>query len=92
MSGRDLESLLQTKPFNPVRIYAEDGRTYDLTHPEQVIVMRTYVIIPISEDGKSVPVRSEQRDRVENLSIMHIVRVEEISTYSQNGAAAKSTD
>jgi hypothetical protein len=34
MSPFDLIELLRIRPFQPFRIYASDGRTYDIHHPE----------------------------------------------------------
>ena len=92
MSGRDLQSLLKTTPFVPLRLYAADGRTYDLRHPEQAIVMSTYVVIPVSEDGNLVPSDSDERRRLEFLSLMHIIRAEQLVAPSTNGAAHKSPE
>ena len=71
MGAQDLLELLRIRPFRPFRIYASDGRIYDIRHPDQALVLRTRVILPFPSNGE-VPERSE------HLALAHIVRAEEI--------------
>lgn len=73
MSPFDLLELLRVRPFEPFRIYASDGRTYDIRHPDQALVLLTRVILPLPTAGE-IPERSE------HLALAHIVRVEELSS------------
>lgn len=73
MSSEDLLDLLRAKPFVPFRLYASDGRTHEVRHPDQALVLRTRVILPLSS-GSEVPERSE------HLALTHVVRAEEISS------------
>jgi hypothetical protein len=73
MSSEDLLDLLRAKPFVPFRLYASDGRTHDVRHPDQALVLRTRVILPLSS-GNDVPERSE------HLALVHVVRAEELSS------------
>jgi hypothetical protein len=63
--------LLRSTPFVPFRLYASDGRTYDIRHPDQALVLVSRVILPrpISE---GVPESSE------HLALSHIIRAEEL--------------
>jgi len=83
MSPFDLIELLRVRPFEPFRIYASDGRTYDVRHPDQALVSLTRVILPL-------PTASEIPERFEHLALNHIVRVEELS--SPMASAAGSTE
>jgi hypothetical protein len=74
MSSQDLIELLRTRPFVPFRIYATDGRTYDVRHPDQALVLRTRVILPLMTSQAEVPERSE------HLALVHVVRLEELPT------------
>lgn len=83
MIAQDLLDLLRRRPFMPFRICASDGRTYDVRHPDQALVLLTRVILPIPTAG-SVP------ERWEHLSLSHIIRAEELpaaATQSGNGEA-----
>lgn len=73
MSPFDLIELLRIRPFEPFRIYASDGRTYDVRHPDQALVLLTRVILPLATAGE-VP------DRSEHLALAHITRIEELSS------------
>ncbi len=73
MTAQDLLELLRTRPFRPFRIYASDGRTFDVRHPDQALVLRTRVILPLRSNDL-VP------DGSEHLSLAHIVRAEDLPT------------
>lgn len=79
MNAENLIQLLYRRPFVPFRIDASDGRTYDVQHADQALVLRTRVILPLPANG-SVP------ERDEHLAVSHIVRAEELPA-----DAAKST-
>lgn len=91
MSGRDLQSLIRSRPFVPLRLYAADGRTYDIRHPEGAMVMSTYVVLPLSERDQ-VADDSDDRRRLEFLSLMHVVRAEQLAPAPTNGTATRSSD
>ncbi|OYV90499.1 MAG: hypothetical protein B7Z73_06045 [Planctomycetia bacterium 21-64-5] len=61
-------------------MYASDGRTYDIRHPDQALVLRSRVILPLPAD-QGVPEGSE------HLALSHIIRAEEIP---QEPASAKN--
>jgi hypothetical protein len=45
MPPEEIAQRLQTRPFQPFRIYVSDGRTYEIRHPEMVMVTTTTLII-----------------------------------------------
>lgn len=71
MHAADLFSLLRTQPFTPFRLYATDGRTYDVRHPDQALVLQTRVVLPMPADAE-VP------NGLEHLALSHIIRAEEL--------------
>ena len=73
MTPFDLIELLRVRPFEPFRIYASDGRTCDIRHPDQALVLLSRVILPLPSAG-DIP------ERTEHLALSHIVRVEELSS------------
>jgi hypothetical protein len=83
VSAQDLLELLRARPFVPFRLYATDGRTYEVRHPDQALVLRSRVVLPQrASDG--VPEGSE------HLSLIHVIRAEEMvgdSASGGNGAA-----
>ena len=73
MSAQGLLDVLRRRPFLPFRIYPTDGRTYDVRHPDQALVLRTRVILPLAGGGDEVP------ERWEHLALVHVVRLEELT-------------
>ena len=47
-----IRSLVQEQPFRPFRIHMNDGRAYDVRHPEMIAIGRSAVSIAVPpEDG-----------------------------------------
>jgi hypothetical protein len=85
MRPEELVELLRRRPFIPLRLHVTDGQTYDIRHPDNVIVLRTRVDIGMTPDPGTGVVA-----RVEYCSLLHIVRVEELQTAvsPNNGTAS----
>lgn len=73
MHGVEFMQLLKRKPFIPLRIHMSDGVTYDVFHPDNIIVTHSRVDIGRSTEPGGVA------DRVDYCSLLHVVRVEEIT-------------
>jgi hypothetical protein len=73
MRAEEITQLLRRRPFQPFRIHATTGQHYDIRHPEVVIVQRQCMEIGLDPDPKSGVV-----DRVEYLSLLHAVRIENL--------------
>jgi hypothetical protein len=71
MKPEDIREFTRKQPFEPYRIDVTGRQTYDIYHPDQVIVLRSRLIVGVAGE-KDVP------DRVEHLALIHIVRVEEL--------------
>ena len=72
MRPQDFFDLLRRRPFLPFRIFATDGRTFDVRHPDQALVLKTRVILPLPGCSDEVAERSE------HLALVHVVRLEEL--------------
>ena len=77
MRSKDLLELLRVKPFQPFRILTSDGREYEIWHPDQLIVLHSRIVMPAKPKDNG-----EVSECLEHVSLLHIVRVEEISTES----------
>jgi hypothetical protein len=73
MRAEELMELLRAKPFVPRRIHLTDGQSYDVRHPDSVLVLRQRVDIGLQPDPASGVL-----ERVEHCSLLDIVRVEEL--------------
>jgi len=78
----ELISLVRTRPFQPLRIHLSDGTVYDIRHPDQIIVLRGRVDIGVGADAET-----GAAERVEHVSLLHVVRVEEMAATSPQGSA-----
>jgi hypothetical protein len=78
MSPAELVPFIQRRPFVPFRIVTSDGTTYDIPHPEMVILFPTAAMIAYRNE--KVPGTFLRFDFV---SMFHIVRVETLETPAQ---------
>jgi hypothetical protein len=82
MRPEEITALLRKRPFIPLRIHMTDGHTYDVPHPEVMVVSRSHATIGLRADPESGVF-----ERVEYLGLVHIVRIEEVPST----AAASTT-
>jgi hypothetical protein len=73
MTAEDLIELLEERPFAPLRLRLDDGRSYDIRHPEMAIVTPIIVAIGLSQSNGS-----RLAERVTHCSIAHIVEAEPV--------------
>jgi hypothetical protein len=78
MRPEEFLDMLRPRPFIPLRIHMTDGSIYELRHPDNVFVLRSRVDIGV----RATP-GSEIVDHVDHLSLLHIVRVEQLPTHAQ---------
>jgi hypothetical protein len=71
MSPADVLSALRKRPFEPFRIQVSDGTTYDVRHPELVMVGLGALAIGIPASGQEQPVY----ERLETVSLRHVVKL-----------------
>ena len=72
MIAQDLLEMLRARPFQPFRIHGSDGRARDVKHPDEALVLRTRVVLPLGGQGE-VP------ESTEHLALAHNVRLEELA-------------
>ncbi len=72
MIAQDLLEFLRARPFRPFRIHGTDGRSRDVRHPDEALVLRTRVILPLGAED-------EMPEASEHLALAHIVRLEELA-------------
>jgi hypothetical protein len=77
MRADDFVQLLRSRPFQPFRIHSSDGQTYDIRHPDQLIVLRSRIVVGVGS-GNGVA------EHLEHLSLLHVVRVEEIEAETRD--------
>ena len=86
MTATDLNSVVRAIPFVPFRVVTSDGTTYEVRHPDLVLVAVSSVVI-----GVPTPTDTETAARYHIVSMFHIVRLEPmpvaVSGPAGNGAA-----
>ncbi|MGD0898147.1 MAG: hypothetical protein ABR915_09955 [Thermoguttaceae bacterium] len=78
MRAEEFVQLLRRAPFVPFRIHLTDGKAFDIRHPELVWVLRSRIDIAIP-GNEALGIL----DRVEYCSLLHIVRIEDLSSATQ---------
>lgn len=73
MRAEDLREFTRRQPFEPYRIHLTGGKTYDIVHPDQVIVLRSRIIIGVG-DNNGIP------EHADHVALIHIVRIEELQS------------
>ena len=72
MRPSDIRQFLDRRPFQPFRVTLTDGRTYEVRHPEMVMVGRSAIAIGLPAPDESEPVY----DRMVTVSLIHIMQIE----------------
>ncbi len=71
MSDDDLLQAVRKRPFEPFRIQVSDGTTYEIRHPELVMVGLSTILIGVPATGQAKPVY----ERYETVSLGHVVKL-----------------
>jgi hypothetical protein len=80
MTQEDLQDAARRQPFEPFRVHLTTGATFDVRHPDLIMVGRRAAIIGIAnEPGGSA------FDRTIKVDLLHIVGIEELPAASKNG-------
>jgi hypothetical protein len=87
MRPEELTALLRTRPFNPLRVHMIDGRTYDIRHPDLILVLRGRIDIGIGPDPQTGVL-----DRVDHCSWPQVMRVEELAGPIPTGGNGTTPD
>jgi hypothetical protein len=77
MTLEALKTLINRRPFEPLRITMSSGQVFEVRHPEMAALSRNYmlIIVPDEQGGPT--------DRWEYLSYLHIAHVETLSPSQQ---------
>ncbi len=81
----NIQARLRERPFVPVRLISS-GQSYDITHPDLVLVGRQFLII-----GTASNENPAQFETVSRVAIMHITDLQDIPNAAlkdTNGPAA----
>ena len=82
MPPEDIDKRLRQRPFVPFRMYLSDGATYEINHPELVLLGRRSLILGLAGDPATT-----WYERTVDVDLLHIVRMENVEPRS-----ARSSD
>jgi hypothetical protein len=85
MTQEDVQEVARRQPFEPFRVILTTGATYDIRHPDLIMVGRRAAIIGITNDPGGTAF-----DRTVKVDLFHVVGIEELPTppASSNGPAS----
>lgn len=69
MSDKDLAVIVDAEPFVPVRLRLSNGASYDVTHPESIMLSKRMAAIAVG-------------DSIRFISLVHINEIEPLPTVS----------
>jgi len=67
----DVFQFLRKRPFEPFRIYLSDGTTYEVRHPDLVMVAERYIVVGLPRSPETGPLI----EGFETAALIHIVRL-----------------
>jgi hypothetical protein len=73
MTREELHEQARRQPFRPFRIVLTTGETYDIRHPDLVMVGLRSITIGITKDDSGT-----FYDRLVRADLLHVVRTEEL--------------
>lgn len=85
MRREELIEKLRSSPFRPFRLYVSDGGTFDIRHPEMLMITRHSAIIGIVEGGSlgsagngGVGGAYPRIERSTQVDLLHVTRIEDL--------------
>jgi len=82
----DLQARIKERPFVPLRIVTSSGQSYDLTHPDLILIGTRAVIIGVASNDN--PTVFEAANRVAILHITDLQDIPHAAAPGTNGPAA----
>ncbi len=74
MRAVEILKFVREVPFQPFRIFMSDGSSYEVPHPEMIMVNQTRVYVGVQPNRHGVPMTSVSCDPV------HITRIAPIKS------------
>jgi len=67
---------MREKPFKPFRINTSDGKSYDIVHPEMILINKNRVTVAIYDEGEVPGEDLPSREAI--ISPLHVASVEDV--------------
>ena len=82
MTVQTFRELLTQQPFKPFRLIMSSGQSYEVRHPEMVLLTRTSILVGIDETEDGVPAEFKI------CSLLHVTAVEPLTLNSKQSTDA----
>jgi hypothetical protein len=73
----EIQARIRQQPFVPVRIVTSAGQTFDVRHPDLIMIGRRSLMI-----GTASPQNPSVYDQVTRVAILHVTTLEDLPTPS----------
>lgn len=77
MNPQAIRDALHTRPFEPFRLVMTDGASYDIYHPDLLMVGQNALIVGLASDP-----HSDLFERTIKVALLHVVRLEPLANVS----------
>ena len=80
MRRNELVEAVRSTRFRPLRLYLSDGGTFEIRHPEMLMVGNHSAVIGIVERGGNADSAETypQIERFTTVDLMHVTRIEDL--------------
>ncbi len=74
-SADDIQTRLHERPFTPLRLVTGTGQSYDVHHPDLVLVARRFLVI-----GMPSAENPSQAEQVTRVALPHVTEMRDLPT------------
>lgn len=84
MRRDELVNALRASPFRPFRLHLSDGSSFDVRHPEMLMISRHAATVGIGESGEDGDSEQPypQIERFATVDLIHVTHIEELQRRS----------
>jgi hypothetical protein len=79
MRPQELTDIVHRQPFQPFRVTLTDGRTYDIKHPDEIMVLRGAAVLATKADDDVL-------DLGTIVSLLHVMQIQYIDMKKPNAS------
>ena len=73
LTSDDIRAKVRRQPFAPVRIRTSDGESYDVHHPDLIMIGRRALIV-----GTAAPDDPATFEQTAEVAILHVTAIEDL--------------
>lgn len=82
MRRDEVIQAIRTSPFRPFRLHVSDGTTFDIRHPEMVMITHTAVVVGILDNGDNGEDVYPEIERSTMVDLLHLTQIEDLQRQS----------